>query len=104
MCAFSRYSVSGKVTWTLFRFASACFVVKVAVSLGWPPRRVGAPESLIASFGSRPSDAQFATWKRSDGVAVVPLGLTSLDVTLIGSQLVGLTMKSARLISTLTSR
>jgi hypothetical protein len=56
------------------------------------------------TFGLKASPAQSPTWKDFDGLAVAPSEPPILEVTLIGSQLVGLRVKSGRSIRTAIER
>src|SRR4051794_4006191 len=103
MCAFSRNSVFGRVTWTRLRFDSFLPVVSVAVSFGWPPRRVGAPENFSASFGFSASASQFAAANGTDGVALAPPDPPIDAATLMAVQAVGLSVKFGRSILIWTS-
>jgi len=72
--------------------------VSVETSAGWSPERVlPLPVSAIFSFGENASSWQPPTWKRLETGAVMPAVELSVPVIAIGSQLVGLTVKSGRL-------
>src|SRR3954454_12238545 len=99
MCSWARNSECGRATTALAMLASPAAALNSARRAGWPLRLV-EPLRRRESLGLNGRLAQEPTWKGLEGFATTPSEETTLALTDIAAQLVGLRVKSGRSTST----